>query len=81
MEMQLQCQMNERRRRGLATKLQEHKVRKLGDPHTAAVIATFAAAMFATALFYPGLRENARGFFDGSTAREVPRKVAAVDLC
>ena len=56
-------------------------MRKLGDPHTAAVIATFAAAMFATALFYPGLRENARGFFDGSTAREVPRKVAAVDLC
>ena len=57
-------------------------MRKLGDPHTAAVIATFAAAMFATALFYPGLRENARGFFDGSTAREVPREVAAVvDLC
>lgn len=63
--------------------VEEHKVRKLGDPHTAAVIATIGVALFAAAFALPHLtgHENKDLSFlslftgnGGFDARDVPRR-------
>ena len=60
---------------------QEHKVRKLGDPHTAAIIATIGVALFAAAYALPHVRGQGEDlsflslFMKQDGARDVPRKV------
>ena len=64
---------------------QEHKVRKLGDPQTAAIIATVGVALFAAAYALPHVRggqgENDLSFLSlfmkQDDARDAPRKVTA----
>ena len=65
---------------------QEHKVRKLGDPQTAAIIATVGVALFAAAYALPHVRgipiskgDNDLSFLSlfmkQDDARDAPRKV------
>ena len=61
---------------------QEHKVRKLGDPQTAAIIATVGVALFAAAYALPHVRGQGEDlsflslFTKQDDARDAPRKVA-----